>query len=77
MACSMIRVAMTFFYTRDHRNHQQLLWERMPAVPSIGDTVHYNPDGEGDRAWRVLHVSWACDGSEGWHAEIGLSGEKP
>lgn len=68
----MIRVAMSF-YTR---GREQNVWEQMPQVPAVGDTVHYNPDGgpDGSRAWRVMHVSWVCDDFTRavWHAEIGL-----
>jgi len=69
----LIRVAMSFYTT----GKEQTVWEEMPQVPAAGDTVHYNPDGDGldgSRAWRVMHVSWACDDlTRGvWHAEIGL-----
>lgn len=73
----MIQVALSF-YTR---GREKTVWESMPQVPSVGDTVHYNPDkpadADGSRAWRVLHVSWVTDtyngrDGDGWHAEIGL-----
>lgn len=66
----MIRVGMSF-YTK---GREQNVWESMPQVPCVGDTVHYNPDFDGDdncRSWRVLHVSWVREDGV-WHAEIGL-----
>jgi hypothetical protein len=67
-----MRVAMSFYTT----GREQTVWTEMPQVPAAGDTVHYSPDhtAEEDRAWRVMHVSWACDDftRDVWHAEIGL-----
>ena len=69
----MIRVAMSF-YTK---GREQNVWTEMPAVPCVGDTVHYNPDNDdpdGSRAWLVMHVSWACGDftRDVWHAELSL-----
>ena len=67
-----IRVAMSFYTT----GREKTVWTVMPQVPQAGDTVHYAPDHDrdGDRAWNVMHVSWACDDftRDVWHAEIGL-----
>jgi hypothetical protein len=68
-----MRVAMSFYTEGRELN----IWEEMPQVPAVDDTVHYNPSHgpEGSRPWRVLHVSWVCDDiTRGiWHAEMGLS----
>lgn len=66
----MTKVGMSF-YTQ---GRQQVVWEEMPQIPAVGDTVHYDPDRgnpDDERAWIVTHVSWMNDDGV-WHAEIGL-----
>jgi hypothetical protein len=59
------------FYTA---GREQVVWEEMPQVPAVGDTLHYSlTDNDDDsRAWKVIHVSWVRENGL-WHAEIGLS----
>ena len=60
--------------------YEYTVWEKMPAVPKVGDCVHLPireaEFGENDSiALYVQQVSWATDHPEhpGWHAEIHLS----
>lgn len=56
-------------------------WCFMPTVPRAGETVHVplgQPDYRGDtdlehtKAMEVHRVTWTCDGTPHWHAEIQL-----
>ncbi|AON96769.1 hypothetical protein BI081_gp018 [Mycobacterium phage Tonenili] len=53
----------------------------MPTVPRVGDTVviprgqpdyRGNTDPEDTQHMEVLRVTWTCDGTPHWHAEVQL-----
>lgn len=67
----MIPVAL-ICYTR---GPEQVFYDSMPAVPVVGQTVHYSTTGTADdsRAWRVFNVSWVQDENTGdWAVEVAL-----
>jgi hypothetical protein len=67
-----IEVYLTFYLNAAETTRHTV----MPAIPAIGDTLHWSLTGDdGDsRAWRVNHISWVPNDQNRsvWHVEVAL-----